>query len=235
MPRKTLMRALLPLAASATLAGSARAQTQTLDEGTFRILIEGAEVGMETFAIRQNGVGADAVVIAHGRIVLDAGRGGQEVQANVQLAGGSLRPALYDVEVRGGDAQRINARVSGSRVSARISSPAGENMREYLVSEGAVLVDEGVAHHYFFLLRRAPEGGSVPVVVPRISRQVSTRVERGAAEETTVAGARLAATRYHVQPAGSVPEAHVWADAEGRILRVEVPGKNYVAVRTARP
>jgi hypothetical protein len=235
MLRKSLLRALLLAALPAALAGSLHAQTQTLDEGTFRILIDGTEVGMETFAIRQNGSGADAVVIAHGRIVLDAGRGGQEVQANVQLAGGSLRPALYDVEVRGGEAQRINARVAGSRVSARISSPAGENMREYLVSEGAVLVDEGVAHHYYFLIRRAGTGATVPVVVPRISRQVSTVVTSRGAEDVSIAGGNAPATRYHVAPAGSAAEAHVWADAQGRILRVEVPAKNFVAVRTARP
>jgi hypothetical protein len=235
MPRQTLMRALLLVLLPAAAGGSLHAQTQTLDEGTFRILVDDSEVGMETFAIRQSGSGADAVVIANGRIVLDAGRGGQEVQSNVQLAGGSLRPALYDVEVRGGDAQRINARVAGSRVSARISSPAGENMREYLVSEGAVLVDEGVAHHYYFLVRRVTEGGTVPVVVPRISRQVSTKVTRKGTEQVAVAGAQLSATRYLVEPAGSAAAAHVWADAEGRILRVEVPARKMVAVRTARP
>ena len=97
------------------------AQTETLDEGTFRILVSGAEVGMETFSIRRSGSGADAVVIAKGRVVLDASRGGQQIQANVQLAGPTLRPAAYEVEVRGGDAQGIRATVRGSRVSARIS------------------------------------------------------------------------------------------------------------------
>jgi hypothetical protein len=108
-------------------------------------------------------------------------------------------------------------------------------MREYLVSEGAVLVDEGVAHHFYFLIRRAGSGGTVPVVVPRISRQVSTRVTSQGAAEVSIAGTSVPATRYLVEPAGSSPQAHVWADAEGRILRVEVPGRSMVAVRTARP
>lgn len=211
------------------------AQTVTLDEGTFRILLDGTEVGMETFSIRQNGSGEDAVVIARGRVVLDAGRGGQEVQANVQLAGGTLRPAAYDIEVRGGDAQRINARVAGSRVSARISAAAGENMREYLVSEGAVLVDEGVAHHYYFVARRSPGSSfTVPIVVPRSSRQVSAQVVVGGSESVNVGGTSVQGTRYTVTPAGGA-SATVWADERGRILRVEVPSKKYVAVRTAAP
>jgi len=214
--------------------GPLSAQTVNLDEGTFRILVGGTEVGMETFSIRQNGTGDDAVVIARGRVVLDTGAGGQEVQANIQLAGASLRPAAYDVEVRGGGAQRINARITGSRASARISAAAGENMREYLVSDGAVLVDEGVAHHYYFLARKAGnEGITVPIVVPRSSSQVSATVSVEGSASVSIAGAALPATHYVVEAGGST--AHVWADARGRILKVEVPGRRYVAVRTAVP
>jgi hypothetical protein len=225
------------LLAGALLLGAlpAASQTVTLDEGTFRILLDGTEVGMETFSIRQNGSGEDAVVIARGRVVLDAGRGGTEVQASVQLAGGGLRPAAYDMEVRGGDAQRINARVVGSRVSARISAAAGENMREYLVSDGAVLVDDGVAHHYYFIARRAAGSAlTVPIMIPRGSRQVSAQVAVSGSEEVAIGNRRVPATHYTVQPAGGAL-AHVWADAQGRILKVEVPSRKYTAVRTAAP
>ena len=211
------------------------AQSETLDEGTFRILVSGAEVGMETFSIKQSGTGAEAVVLARGRVVLDASRGGQQIQANVQLAGPALRPAAYEVEVRGGDAQGIRATVRGSRVSARITSSAGENMREYLVSDGAVLVDEGVAHQYYFLARRA--GGasaSIPIVMPRQSKQVTATVTARGEESIQIAGRAVQARHLVVQPAGSAA-VDVWADAQGRILKVEIPSRNYVAVRTALP
>ena len=234
MPTSALRRGMLA-GALLVLAGSAHAQTITLDEGTFRILVDGTEVGMETFSIRQNGSGSDAVVIARGRVVLDAGRGGQEVQASVQFTGGALRPAAYDMEVRGGDAQRINARVAGSRVSARISAATGENMREYLVSEGAVLVDEGVAHHYYFVARRSPGSAfTVPIMVPRSSRQVSAQVAIEGAEAVRIGTASVQATRFTVSPAGGAA-ATVWADEQGRILKVEIPARKYVAIRTAAP
>src|SRR5687768_1475716 len=144
------------------------AQTVTVDEGTFRILVGGREVGVETFKIGQNGSGAEAVIIASGRVVLES----TEYSANVQLAGAGLRPVAYDVELRGGDARRINAKVSGSRASARTVSASGETMREYLVSDGALLLDDGVAHHYHFIAQRFAGGNSTtPIVIPRESRQ----------------------------------------------------------------
>ena len=98
-----MKRALLGMAVAAGLAAPASAQTVRLDEGTFRILVNGREVGTETFSLRQNGTGADAVVIAQGKVILDS----NETTANVQLAGAGLRVVAYDVELSGADARRI--------------------------------------------------------------------------------------------------------------------------------
>jgi hypothetical protein len=120
-----MKRALLGMAVAVGLAVPASAQTVRLDEGTFRILVNGREVGTETFSLRQNGTGADAVVIAQGKVILDS----NETTANVQLAGIGLRVVAYDVELSGADARRIRASVTGSRASARTLSSAGETMR----------------------------------------------------------------------------------------------------------
>lgn len=222
-----LLAALLVVGGTA----GASAQTVTLDEGTFRVSMAGREVGTETFSIRRNGTGADAVIIARGRVALDA----QETTATAQLAGETLRPAAYDVTVAGGDGQRIAGRIVGGRFSARIVSSAGENMREYLVSDGAMLVDEGIAHHYYFLVQRL-EGSSarVPLLIPRESRQVLASVTVEGSEAVTVGGESVTARRINVQPTGGAART-VWADSEGRILRVEVPSRQYVAERTSVP
>lgn len=218
-------------AASAVLTVPSAAQTVQLDEGTFRVLVNDREVGVETFSIRQNGTGEDAVIIAQGRVVL----GGSEVIANVQLEGAGLRPVAYDVELRGGDARRINARVTGSRASARTISSAGETMREYLVSDGAVLLDDGVAHHYYFMAQRAAAGAtSTPIVIPRDSRQVQATIASGGQESVSAGGQTVSARKLVVTPAGG-DVRNVWVDGQGRVLRVEVPARNYTAVRTALP
>ncbi|MGH7464450.1 MAG: hypothetical protein ACREK1_04685, partial [Longimicrobiales bacterium] len=183
-----MKRALFGLAALAYMVTPAAAQTVRLDEGTFRILVDGREVGTETFSLRQNGTGADAVVIAQGRVVLDA----NETTANVQLSGTGLRLVAYDVELSGADARRIRASVSGSRASARTLSAAGETMKEYLVSDGAVLLDDGVAHHYYMIAKRAEAGASsTPILIPRESRQVQATIRMAGAESVSAGGSTV--------------------------------------------
>jgi hypothetical protein len=229
------MRSWIVAAACAlTTATSAAGQTVRIDEGTFRLLVGGREVGVETFTIRQNGVGADAVIIAQGRVALQAD-GGSEVIANVQLAGAALRPVAYDLELRGEGARRIRGSVSGSRASARTTSSSGETMREYLVTEGAVVVDDGVAHHNHFLAMRAAAGATTtPILNPRESRQLQATLRLAGEEDTSAGGSTVRARRLEVQPAGGDART-VWIDAEGRVLRVEIPARGYVAVRTTLP
>lgn len=226
-----MKRALFGLAAFAALGAPAAAQTVQLDEGSFRILVNGREVGTETFSLRQNGTGADAVVIAQGRVVLDA----NETTANVQLAGSGLRLVAYDVELSGEDARRIRASVSGSRASARTVSSAGETMKEYLVSDGAVLLDDGVAHHYYMIAKRAEAGASsTPILIPRESRQVQATISVAGNESVSAGGSTVTAKKIVVQPRGGDARS-VWVDGQNRVLRVEIPARNYVAVRTALP
>jgi hypothetical protein len=227
-----ISRVAVAVAATLAVALPASGQTVRLDEGTFRLTVGGRDAGTETFSIRQNGVGADAVIIAQGRVVLEAGA---EVVANVQLAGTGLRPVAYDLELRGGDPRRIRGSVTGSRASARTTSPAGETMREYLVTDGAVIVDDGVAHHYYFLALRSAAGATqVPIMSPRESRQVQARLTMAGEESITAGGTTVRARRLNVEPNGGDARS-VWLDTEGRVLRVEIPARNFVAVRTELP
>ncbi|HEX6309718.1 MAG TPA: hypothetical protein VFZ69_16195 [Longimicrobiales bacterium] len=226
-----MKRALFGITAVAVLATPAAGQTVRLDEGTFRILVGGREVGTETFSLRQNGTGDDAVVIAQGRVVLDS----NETTANVQLAGAGLRLVAYDVELSGADARRIRASVSRGRASSRTLSAAGETMKEYLVSDGAVLLDDGVAHHYYMIARRAEAGATqTAILIPRESRQVQATITQSGPEPVSIGGASVQARKIVVQPAGGDPRT-VWVDGQNRVLRVEIPARNYVAVRTEAP
>lgn len=226
------MRYAVVACAAALLAAPAAAQTVTLDEGTFRVLMGGREVGMETFSIRQSGSGADMVIIAQGQVSLESTG---QMSAQVQVSGTELRPVAYDIELKGADARLIRAFVTGSRARARTVSPAGETMREYLVSQGAVLVDDDVAHHYWFVARQALGGATrVPLMNPRESRQVQATLTLGGEESVNVAGRTVRARRLTVQPAGG-DARHAWIDDNGRVLRVEMAARGYTAVRTSLP
>lgn len=213
---------------------AARAQTVSLDEGVFRLVASGQEVGTETFSIRQNGTGESAIVIAQGRIVLDTA-GAQEVNASLELRGSAMRPSAYQVAVQGAHPERIAGRLVGGRFSARIISPSGEMMREYLASQGAVLVDDGLAHQYYFLAQRAGSGPvRVPVLVPRENRQVVATVTPAGAEPLQLGGTTVQARRLDIALTG-MPARSVWVDGQGRVLKLEVPSLHFSAVRTAVP
>ncbi len=224
-----LARASLFLAA---LAAPLSAQSGDTDAGTFRISVGGRPVGTEEFAIRQSGSGAGAEVLATGRVALQLPEGALELTPRLRASGMGADPVSYQVDIGGTAPGRIVGTIGGGRVSAKIVSGAGEQLREYVASSGAVVLDEGIAHHHWFLARRG--AGRVPVIVPRENRQVLATVTSRGEESTDVNGAQVRLFHFVVAlPAGE--EHHVWTDALNRVVKVEIPRRSYLAVRTEMP
>lgn len=221
----------LAIAALTIAATAGDAQTVTLDEGTFRLSVRGTPVGTETFAIRRSGEGTAATTAAQGRIALDSG---EQTRSLLQFEGSRLRPTAYQIEVTGPARQSIAAQAAGNRFRATIVSTAGEQMREYLASEGAVILDDGVAHQHFFLVSATGGNGSIPIIIPRQSRQVTARVSDLGADRITVGGQAVDARRLRVEPQG-LPARFVWVDAQDRVLRLHIPDEEYLAERAALP
>lgn len=221
----------LVCAALAVAATSANAQAATLDEGTFRLSVRGTAVGTESFIIRRSGEGAGVTTVAQGRIVLDTG---DQTRSLLQFEGPGLRPTAYQIEVTGSETQSISGQAAGTRFRATVVSTSGEQMREYLASEGAVVLDDGVAHQHYFLVSATGGDGSVPIIIPRQSRQVSARVSDLGAEQITIGGQSVESRRYRVEPQGLAART-IWADSQNRILRLRIPDEDYLAERTTLP
>jgi len=206
-----------------------------LDHGSFRLTLAGQEVGTETFTIRQDGTGAAAVTVAQATVALDTGRVAQELTSWLRLSPLAARTAEYRLNVQGSAQQQITGTIAGGRFSARIVSPAGEMMREYLASNDAVVVDDGLVHQYYFLAQRAGSATTrVPLLIPRESRQVLATVAAGGSEPIEIGGHRVDARLLRVSGAG-LPERQLWVDARGRVLRLAIPSRGFVATRTALP
>jgi hypothetical protein len=223
------------LVGGAILVGPAPAPAQTgaSDAGTFEILISGYPAGTEEFTIQQTGIGENAEVVATGRIQLSLSTGTIELAPRLRASGFAADPVAYEVTVGGTSPHRIVGQIGSGRFSARITSPSGEQMREYVASSGATVLDDGVAHHYYFLAQRV-RNGTVPILIPRENRQVMATVEDLGEERVEVRGQTL--TLYHlvVRPAGG-EERHVWVDALNRVIRVDIPDREYRATRTVIP
>lgn len=221
----------LSLAALAVTAAFGHAQTTVVDEGTFRLSIRGTPVGTETFAIRRSGTGPGATIVAQGRVVLDSG---EQTRSLLQFEGPDLRPTAYQIEVTGPQTQSITGQASGNRFRATIVSTAGEQMREYLATDGAIILDEGVAHQHYFLLSATDGNGRLPIIIPRQSRQVPAQITDLGSEQITIDGRTVVTHRFRVEPQGLAPRI-VWADSQNRVLRLQIPSEEYVAERTTLP
>ncbi|HEX8831397.1 MAG TPA: hypothetical protein VF705_09545, partial [Longimicrobium sp.] len=187
----------------------------------------------EEFTIRQVGSGETSEYTATGRISLRLPTGSLELTPRLRSRGLQADPTSYQVDVGGDSPRKIVGNVGEGRFSARIVTAAGEQLREYAASSGALVLDEGVAHHYFFLAQRT-RSGRVPVIVPRENRQVMATVTSRGEERVDVNGTQVPLYHLVVQPAGAGPQ-HVWVDALNRVIRVEIPDRGYRAVRTELP
>jgi hypothetical protein len=225
----TLAAALLGIASLST---PVVAQTGS-DEGTFTILVDGREVGTEQFAIRQTGSGANIELVATGRVQATLPTGTLELQSRLRATGFDAVAVGYQVDVGGDAPRRVAGTFTGGRATARIATPTGEQLREYLATTGAIVLDDFVAHHYYFLSRRT-RSGRVPLILPRENRQVMATITDQGERTVTVAGAPVSLYHLMVQPDG-MHARHVYLDALGRVIRVEIPAANYVAVRTELP
>lgn len=211
-----------------------------VDQGSFEVSLDGRPAGTEEFSIRQSGSGGSAETTAAARVRLRVPEGVLELAPRLRTTGVRSDPVAYQVDVGGTAPRKIVGTVGGGRFSAKIVTPAGEQLREYVASNGAVVLEDGVAHHYYFLAQRLREG-QIPVLVPRESRQVAARVENLGEQQIQIAGQNVPAYHLLVRLRPE-EERHVWLDALNRVLRVEhcriaagrcVP--TYVAVRTERP
>ncbi len=209
------------------------AQTGARDEGTFEVLVNDRVVGSEEFSIRQIGAGASADFVATSTVRVMQPSGGLDLTTSLRSSGVQADPVVYEVTVGGDAPRRIVGSVGSGRFSAKIMTPSGEQLREYVASSGATILDEGVAHHYYFLARRT-RSGRVPILIPRENRQVMAQVSDRGEESLNIRGTQV--TLYHlvVEPEGG-EERHVWVDDLGRVIRVSIPARNYLAVRTEIP
>lgn len=231
--RRGLAGLSLVVAMALLLAAPVAAQSGAIDSGTFQILINGQPAGTEEFTIQQTGFGENTEIIASGRVELGLPSGTIELSPRLRASGFVADPVSYEVTVGGTAPRRIVGQIASGRFSARITSPSGEQMREYVASSGAVILDDGVAHHYYFLAQRA-RSGSVPILVPRENRQVMATIQDMGEEQVEIHGERVPLYHLVVRPAGGA-DRHVWVDSLNRVIRVDIPEMNYRATRTTIP
>ena len=227
------MRTSLILAVSIGALGSeAAAQaSRVADEASFTISINGRTAGRENFRIMQTTRGE----VVEYRARADVTYGDRKISPElVTTPEGAL--VTYNVTTRSGsvsDSWNGDMTPRGV-VSAKIASGRGSSVREFRVPAGALLLDDDVIHHHWFLAQHASDGQLAAVVPRRGNVHVTLTVSTVGSETLQIGNHDLAST--HLRATTSSGEVHdIWVDKSGRLLKVALPARNLVAVRDDPP
>jgi hypothetical protein len=218
----------LPTAVATVLTPTARAQSRTIDEGTFAITIAGKPAGIENFKITRVD---SALITGAGQMT----QGSQQVTSSLTTDGGGT-PLRYEVAIRNSGVQALKVAVNavGGRLTATSSNQRGdESMHDYRLSPGhSVILEDGIVHQLYFV----PLGkrlGTVEAIAPRESRTGHLALSSPGLEPIQVAGRTINATHYTLGDGAA--RRDFWVDAGGRLLRMEMPSRQLVAVREEPP
>jgi hypothetical protein len=206
------------------------AQTSAVvDEGTFTVTQSGAPIGRESFRIAKTPAPGGQVFLVKGQSAL-----GENRVSTTLGADSAGVPVSYESEhtVRGQLVQRVQGRGRPGRFSVLRETKSGESAREFVVTNGLLLIDDNIFHHFFFVPNALGRG--VEVIVPRTLDQGRFRVEDRGAEAVEIAGRSLTARRFALI-SSSEARRDVWIDEQGRPLKVAVPEKGLVALRDDPP
>ena len=229
MTNLLILRRLLLTAVATTPVGGQQGGAKSVDEGSFTITVNGQRVGREDFSIAGTPTGRGTEYIAKATIVMGDRRLAPAMQADSMGT-----PMTYQIQTRNAsDQEWWSGTISRGRVDARMRTPKGEARKEYIVTEGAVILDDDVFHQYYFVVSRA-RTGTAAVVIPHRNVQMTLRISNAGNDGVSIAGKEIEALHYVLtEPSGA--QRDLWVDAQGRVLKVAIPSKGIVALRDDPP
>lgn len=233
-PRFFMMTACLPgslLLWTALIYG----QTASPDEGTFRVFLADREVGSEVFSIRRSGTGQSVLTIAEGRLQIPGGEEPVEIRSLLEVAPLPARQLQYQADIRGEQHIRIASKLTGRRFSNQTVSGTQEEQKEFLVEEPALLMESGLAHHMAFLAPLLAEDmDRLTIMVPQENRIIAATLAVDEPEPIQLNGQQVQARKLSLT-GDSMSLKQVWLDMEGRVLKVAIPDRDYLALRRTPP
>lgn len=203
---------------------------RTLDQGSFTITVGGQRVGREDFSIVGTPGASGIEYVAKGTVAFADRRLNPALRSDSTGA-----PSNYQIEIKGTTtgSERWSGTIARGRVSANIKSARGESAREYIVTDGAIILDDDVFHQYYFLAKRS-NAPSLAIVIPRRNAQLVVRLTAAGNERITIGSGELDAKHIVLtEPGGTTRD--IWVDDQGRVLKVAIPSRNLVATRDDPP
>lgn len=202
-------------------------QVVVLDEGSFRLHVNGQPVGTETFSIRRVGLGNEAELIAVSQIQYDDGSLVMRPTLNTDAA---FRPIRYENQVSGSRESTVVLALAGRRYTATVVSAQGEAASEFRAAPRTMIVAARVAALYYFL---SPLLGETGVEISGIEPELGGRptlILTSVTPDRRALGEEMLSLRIATLESGT-DVRRIWFDEQGRVIRVEIPAQNFVAER----
>jgi hypothetical protein len=226
-----LTRSALVLALSLAVNAPATGQTSAiLDEGTLTVSRNGTPVGRESFRVARTPAPGGQVFKASSTSLI----GDTRITSSLGTDSAGI-PVAYESDVfqAGNRLQRVVGRGRPGRFSVLVHTKSGESAREYLLNDGALLLENDVYHHFYFVAL-AVDHPQLVVIAPRTAQQTHVRLESRGSESVEIAGRAIPGKRFALSyPGGQARE--VWVDDKGRLLKVANPESGLVALRDDPP
>jgi hypothetical protein len=206
-------------------------QNVPVDEGAFRLTVNGEVVGREDFSIRRVGRGSEARLILMGSVEMDLPDGRQSFSPAMEAGGQEMAVTAYQLRVTGARNVEIYVTRSDRRYMAKVISPEGEEVREFRAGPGSILLDREVAHQNYLLLPflDRPDAVSLTVLSPLAGEQTRMTLRMVGEEEVRIGTELVRGRHYRLE--GGEDSRDVWFDDQGRILKVALPARGYLAER----
>jgi hypothetical protein len=205
-----------------------------LDEGVLVVRVDTSEVARESFRLSHGRLSrGDAGWTLATTIRYDRARPVVVLAPILEVNGDTMPVTLqYDVADPRQPA-RILGELGRGRFTVRFVARATERAREFPTGQRAIVLDDSVFALYAFAAWRvASEPVGLTAIFPRALRRGTVQVEDHGLAATALN--RDPARLRHITVAGEGQDTvHLWLDAAGRLLKVEIPSRRLTAERLA--
>lgn len=208
-----------------------------LDQGTFIVRHDSLEVAREVFRLTAGPLGrapagCSCTIVTQARY--DRHRPVVGLSAIVEL-GPDTQPRALQYDVTNGGAARILGERVRDRFTVRHLSRDSERARDFPTTGRIAVLDDSLFALYAAVAWLTPLTGppvAFTAVFARALRREALELRPlGPAE--TVVGGDLVTLEHLVVTGGAAGVVHVWIDPDGRLMKVEIPDRGWVAERAA--
>jgi hypothetical protein len=222
---------LFPIAGSKLL--DAEEPKVAREEGEFKIVVNGSDVGSENFVIASSGDSATSTSVLEFR---NPSNRDQKVKMETKLEMGSNylpKDYLLTSDVDGKKGQ-IHAEFSSHQVMFDLSASGTGQRSGLLLGDDYAVLDTNIFHHFIFLTRLFDKGDReksrrFEVVIPQEQDNGKITLTDMRNDPLSIKGKKTEVRRILVD-SGSV-QINLWVDRDGILQKIAVPSKGIEVLR----